>query len=639
MRRSSSRRRVARVGNLTLALAALAACGGGDDSGTVVTEPVNHQETRLAPAGPDLQVAAADYVRTYNDELDLGLSSNDDYDVFSVTEADGLRHARMQQVYSGVPIFGADLVVHADDTTFLGFNGYVTKNLEGFDITTTVAEDAAMNAAKDDLAGGVSLTYADEESKLVILPGDKEGANLAWYVKFRNERSGDIEPGIWNYFIDAKTGAVLKKFDSLYTIEQGSGPGGSPKKARAWAAELDVETMGAEFIMDTPKLQTLDRSMADMVIRSMDLALFPDTEGNNAHGFAEVTLNMMRDWMGRESLDDAGFKIISRVHDTTFCRGAPLNACWDGTQMTYGDGGAGIAHPFAGSLDVVAHELNHGFTQFHSNLTYANQSGALNESFSDIAGACAEAYSENAAADMLVGEDIYIAGDALRYMCDPTMDGMSLDDAGDYADGIDVHYTSGIPNRAFCLAVGRFQVIWGGTDAVTATSEIGHIFYTANGSYWTAGTTFEQACRATIDAARALGWDGEATQALADSWADVGVECESDVYVCNSDGACDAAGGETCASCNEDCGPCEGQGPCSIFKKAKCALGIGDCSDCEGNPGCGDGVCNSDETDENCGQDCGCAALNCESVAPFGCWCDFECEDYGDCCSDYAMCE
>ena len=635
MRGSSSRRRVARVGNLTLALAAFTACGGSDDSGKVVTEAVNHQETANALAGPDLEVAAADYVRTYNDQLDLGLSASDDYDVFNVSESDGLRHARMQQLHAGVPVFGTDLVVHADDTTFLGFNGYVTKNLEGFDVTTSFAEDAAMNAAKDDLSGGVSLTYSNEESKLVILPGEKEGANLAWYVKFQNARSGDIETGIWNYFIDAKSGAVLKKFNTLYTLEQGSGPGGSAKKARAWAAELDVETDGAEFVMDTDKLETQDRSMGDMVIRSMDLAMFTDTEGNNAHGFAETTLNMMRDWMGRNSLDDAGFKIISRVHDTDFCPGAPQNACWDGTQMTYGDGGDPF-YPFAGSLDVVAHELNHGFTQFHSNLTYANQSGGLNESFSDIAGACAESYAEAAAADFLVGEDVWIPDGALRYMCDPGMDGSSIGDAGDYADGLDPHYSSGVPNRAFCLAVGRFQVIWGGTDAVTATSEVGHIWYTANGSYWTAGTTYEQACRGTLDAARALGWDGEAVQALADSWADVGVVCESDVFVCNNNGTCDAADGETCASCGEDCGSCSED--CSFWKKAKCKIGIGDCSRCDAEPGCGDNICDGDETDENCGQDCGCAALNCESIAPFGCWCDPECEDYGDCCADAGEC-
>src|SRR6185503_17740850 len=91
MRGTSSRRRVACVCNLTIALAALGACGGSDDSsGKVVTQPVNVLETENALAGPDLEVAAIDYVRTYNDELDMGLSANDDYDVFQVTESDGL---------------------------------------------------------------------------------------------------------------------------------------------------------------------------------------------------------------------------------------------------------------------------------------------------------------------------------------------------------------------------------------------------------------------------------------------------------------------------------------------------------------------------------------------------------------------
>jgi vibriolysin len=634
MRGSARGRRVAFVRNLTLAAFAATGCGGGDESGSIVTEAVNHQETANALAGPDLRVAAPDYIRTFNDELDLGLGSEDDYDVTQVFDSNGLRHARLQQIHAGVKVFGADMVVHADDTTFLGFNGYVTKNLDGFDMTTTVTEADALAAAKADLSGGVDLTTSDESSTLVILPGETGGASLTWYSVFRNELSGDVKPGIWNYFIDARSGEVLKKFNSLMTVEQGSGPGGGPKKARTWSAELDVEPMAAEFIMDTTKFQTLDHADADMVIKSMDLAMFPDTSGNNAHGYAEVTLNMMRDWMGRDSLDDAGFKIVSYVHDST-CDGTPDNACWDGTAMHYGDG-ANAFYPLAGALDVVSHELNHGFTTFHSNLTYAGQPGGLNESFSDIAGTVAEFYDEGAGADFLLGEDIFKAGDALRYLCDPTMDGRSIGDAGDYYEGIDPHLSSGVPNRAFCLAVGRFKTIWDGTDTVGAAFEIGEIFYTANGAYWTAGTTYEQACRGTIDAARALGWDGEAVQALADSWADTGVVCESDVYVCNSNGTCDATDGETCASCGEDCGSCAQD--CSFWKKAKCKIGIGDCSQCGDDSGCGDRICDGDETDENCPQDCGCQALNCDNLAPFGCWCDPECEDNGDCCADADVC-
>ena len=122
-------------------------------------------------------------------------------------------------------------------------------------------------------------------------------------------------------------------------------------------------------------------------------------------------------------------------------------------------------------------------------------------------------------------------------------------------------------------------------------------------------------------------------QGLADSWADVGVVCESGTTVCNQDDQCDAADGETCASCSDDCGSCAQD--CSFWKKAKCKIGIGDCSQCGDDSGCGDGVCDGDESDQNCAQDCGCAALDCEVIAPFGCWCDEVCEDLGDCCADH----
>jgi len=638
MRGTLSGRRVAFVSNLTgfAAAALLAACGGSDDSGSIVTEAVNHQETETALAGEDLQVAAPDYLLTFNDSMSLGLSPNDEYSVTSVFNGDGLRHARMQQTYAGVPVFGAEVIVHADDTTFLGFNGYVTKNLDGFDITTSIADADALAAAKDDLSGGASLTTDSEESSLVILPGEKGGANIAWYVVFHNSKSGDIEPGIWNYFIDARSGEVLKKFNTLYTAAlQGSGPGGAGKKARTWAAELDVEADGAKFKMNSDRFETQDRSMGDKTIEADAIDMFMDVPGNDAHGYAEITLNMMRDWMGRDSLDDNGFKIVSRVHDTSECPGAPENACWNGTNMNYGDGG-GTFYPLSGDVDVVAHELNHGFTSKHSNLTYSGQSGGLNESFSDIAGACAEHYDEGAGANLEVGEDIMKADQPLRWMCDPGMDGVSIGDAGDYYDGIDPHLSSGVPNRVFCLAVARFKASSWGLDTVDAVEQIGHIWYTANGSYWTSGTTYEQACRGTIDATRALGWDGEVVEAVSASWEDAGVACDSDVYVCNSNGTCDAGAGETCGSCAEDCGSCSED--CSFWKKAKCKIGIGDCSRCDAEPGCGDGICDGDETDENCGQDCGCAALNCEQLAPFGCYCDDICEDYGDCCADYGSC-
>src|SRR5207253_1565941 len=83
---------------------------------------------------------------------------------------------------------------------------------------------------------------------------------------------------------------------------------------------------------------------------------------------------------GYNSIDNQGFKILSRAHYSNNYE----NAFWDGQEMTYGDGGTTL-YEMSGSLDVVAHEIDHGFTQFHANLNYQGQSGGMNESFSDIA--------------------------------------------------------------------------------------------------------------------------------------------------------------------------------------------------------------------------------------------------------------
>jgi len=616
---------------LALAVPFAAACGDSGDGGRgIVTESVRHMEIANALAGADLQVEAIDYVRGFEESLALGLSSGDDYDVISIAEHDGLRHVRMAQTYAGVPVVGSQIMVHADDTTFLGFNGTVTKNLDGFDVTTTVSDGEALAIAKADLAGDTPLEFSNEATRLVILPGRTGGASIAWHVTFDNSKGGDIETGEWNYFIDARAATVLRKFDGHTTIDQGSGPGGNSKVSRTWTARLDVELDDGVYKMKTDDIETQDRNNDDDVYESAELGNFTDPNGNDAHGFAEVTLNMMRDWMGRDSLDDNGFKIVSRVHDTDACSGAPMNACFKGEKMYYGDGGGDFL-PFSGGLDIVAHELNHGFTRFHSNLDYENQSGGLNESFSDIAGTVAEFYDEGAAGNFDIGEDI-MTGDPLRQMCDQSVDGWSASDAGDYVEGMDPHGSSGVPNRAFCLAVGRYKAAGAGSSTVEAVRAMGHIWYTANAAYWTSGTTYQEACRGTIDAARGIGNGGEVVEALAASWADVGVVCESDVFVCDNDGDCDAGDGETCASCAEDCGSCSED--CSFWKKRKCNLGIGDCSRCDREPGCGDHVCDGDENDENCGQDCGCEALGCEAVAPYGCWCDPACEDFGDCCDD-----
>jgi Zn-dependent metalloprotease len=484
-----------------------------------------------------------------------------------------------------------------------------------------VTESEALAIAEADR--GSAIDYAREEARLVIRPRAAGGADLVWQVELANEAQPASPVGRWFYLVDAIGGDVLHAFDGLESVEQASGPGGTPTHAVSWDGMLDVEAMGPiTYSMYTDELMTVDYQEGTWVMGET-LDDFPHPEVNDAHGYTEVALRTMREWMGRDSIDDGGLRLIARVHHDGV---EDKTAFWDGGQANFGPGH--WDYESSQSLDVVAHEFGHGFTQHHSGLDYENESGGLNESFSDVAGTVAEFFFEDEAADFHIGEDLLANGLVLR--------DMSMRPYLAYEDGIDPHEASLWGNNAFFLAVGRYVAATGSitTDAVRA---MGEVWYTANAAYWTSGSSFEEACRGTIDAARALGYTSEIAEGIAHSWADTGVPCDSGLLVCDFDDSCDAGEGETCASCPDDCGSCEQD--CGFWTKAKCDVGIGDCSRCyNSEPGCGDHLCDGDETDENCPEDCGCSALSCGTVAPFGCFCDDGCDDVGDCCTDVDVC-
>lgn len=193
-----------------------------------------------------------------------------------------------------------------------------------------------------------------------------------------------------------------------------------------------------------------------------------DAAVDEAFDGAATTATFFREVFARDSIDGRGLDLVSSVH---FGRRYD-NAFWTGDQMVYGDGGGGVfvAGGLTRALDVVAHELTHGVTQFSAALEYRSQSGALNESFSDVFGALVKQRADGTdagRASWLVGEGILepALGGALRSMIAP---GTAYDgddqpaDMDAYADlPVDddprndnggVHVNSGIPNRAFAEA-------------------------------------------------------------------------------------------------------------------------------------------------------------------------------------------
>jgi pseudolysin/vibriolysin len=528
--------RLTKVSAVLFTGAALCACA---DKPTYNGE-AKLQQVNFIPAVPvkvatDVEKSVTKFVNNA-DEL---TGYDDDWSVSATEKGPFSSHVRLHQVHDGLKVFGADVVVHTQGDQVSFVNGTRVPNLGGFDTSAAFDKDTALAKAKADYDSKVTkprsdLKYSRESAELVIFPQKGGETRLAYHVVFFTNPQGGIQPGLWNYLVDAKDGTILKQFNALDTVfAQASGPGGNEKVARTWTSQLDVKKDGSNFTMDTPRLQTLDmHNLTDngTIVTGTDLNNISDAPIDDAHGFAEITLDMLSD-NGFNSIDNAGFKIISQVHfDNAF-----ENAFWDGEKMTYGDG-ATTFFPLSGDVDVVAHEIHHGFTTFHSNLIYAEQSGGMNESFSDIAGTTASFFLNGDNGDFDIGRDIFRGDEALRFMCDPTKDGISIDNFENYNDGLDVHFSSGISNKAFCLAATNFA---GGATpgAATAVSvkRAMSAWYHANAAFWTESTGFKEACQGILDASRDLGFSTDEQDILRNAWKDVGVFCDGLVEPLNCD--------------------------------------------------------------------------------------------------------
>jgi Zn-dependent metalloprotease len=442
---------------------------------------------------------------------------------------DGLTHVRLHQMYEGRPVWGADVVVHASDSELTGLAGSIAANVERLDRSAlarpaALTDKAALDLAKADRLGSRQVTTSRESvEKIVWLAGDGT-PHVALHTVFYNELENGVAPGLWNHIFDETTGALLATWNGIDTVVQGSGVGGNAKFAHSWNQELDLEPSGDAYVATTTKLQTVNmanQSTGDGTPVTGPLMTFGDAAINDAHGYAEITLNLLSA-MGHDSIDDAGYRIVSRVHYSQDYE----NAFWNGTNMTYGDGKT-LFYPLSGALDVVAHEIHHGYTSKHSNLAYSGEPGGLNEGFSDIAGKTAEFFYEPSPTWDLGAHIFKQDNAALRYMCNPARDGVSIENAANMTPSLDPHYSSGVPNKFFCRLSKRFS---SGNPEGTATRDgVRHAataVYEANAHYWTSSSTFNQACQGTIDAARALHFTDDEVLAIRTSWVDVGVYCD-----------------------------------------------------------------------------------------------------------------
>ena len=343
------------------------------------------------------------------------------------------------------------------------------------------------------------------------------------------------------FHINAQTGAKIRAYNNLQEADEiGIGVKGGTKT-------LDVSVSGAshQLVSTDNRQATYDAQNT----KKLPGTLFVDPNsdglwnlagrtspgqpaGVDAHYYANLTDDFYQKVFDRNSLDDDGMQMVSTAH---FGKNYN-NAFWNGSQMTYGDGDGTTFIEFSGGLDVATHEFTHGVTDFTSDLVYQGESGALNESFSDMMGNSIEDYADENP-DWQIGEDVYEAEDTVdgfRNMADPFED----EDPDYYTerytgkkDSGGVHTNSGIPNHAYYLVVN------GGRNAGEARGHnhtgplvqgIGlpaaeQIFYAGFTSLQSTAT-MSQARAATVTAATALYPENpQMADSTADAWEAVGV--------------------------------------------------------------------------------------------------------------------
>ncbi|BBH23045.1 hypothetical protein Back11_43900 [Paenibacillus baekrokdamisoli] len=364
------------------------------------------------------------------------------------------------------------------------------------------------------------------------------------YLAYETELSY-LEPaaGDWIAYVDANNGEIIDKYDRMAenaapALITGVGQNDTERRLNVVLDDLnDADSENDIYMLEdrardmykndtkTGEIVTFDAGDwgPPVTVPGKDVS-FIDEDEVNAHFYSGVVYEYFQKKFNRNSIDGNGMDILSLVHYTEDANddGTPDvydNAFWNGAMMIYGDGSC-----YSCSLDVIGHEMVHGITQYSSDLEYRHQSGALNESFSDIFGSLIEMNFEQTPNNWTIGED---TGSIFRDMADPrrfnqpaTMNDFKyvnreIDEGG-------VHINSGIPNHAaYLTATGIDTIGLNGKDI------LGQLSYDVLTNRLMPNSNFEDARDAFVSAAEDYASEHSGTQGIVqkvkDAWTAVGL--------------------------------------------------------------------------------------------------------------------
>ena len=475
------------------------------------------------------------------------------------TEGDklGHHHVRLAQQHEGRRVVGGDLVVHFDQAGQpYQVNGDYVPAIPGGLVPRLTADEAA-RAAQQQLAAAAKLDGKLEAAPVLVIFARGTAPLLAYELTLttRDPKTG---PGRWRCWIGAERGEVLARYNDIKKI--------APPTANGTNAVITGNILageGGQSISVTGRYENtgffyLYNTNRHWYVYNVATSGYPDTNtyahrATSAWGTSDrsemslgrnfdIVQRYFTEVLGRTSFDDAGIYAEVNAHEGINY----VNAYWDGSAFYFGDGNGTQANSLA-VLDICGHEFTHAVTEHTAGLVYAYESGALNESFSDIFGAAIEFYAQAdgrglypakspGLADWLCGEDSWLSSTALRDLRNPANTatvGAGNEQPSRYlgthwydgpGDNGGVHQNSGVQNFLFYLLCEGGS---GNNDGILynvaglGLSNAQQVAYRALSVYCTPDTDYEGAREAWISAALDLNpaWVAQVSAA----WSAVGL--------------------------------------------------------------------------------------------------------------------
>lgn len=502
-----------------------------------------------------------------DDNLELIKTTNDKI---------GFTHFKYSQKYKGIAVFGAQYIIHEKNGKATSANGNFISNLN-LDVTPVISKDDAIKSAMKSI-GLPKYRWEDKKAEealkkktknnnstyypkpeLVIAPtgGDYKSGKICLCWKF--DVAGITLYEAWTVFVDATNGEVINRISLVTNDFPGIGQtyyNGNQNIKCIYDSPsgyyLLAENQRGSFA--NQQIYTLDANQdtlptawsTSQYIGSLTTTFTSDPVANNIHWGIEQSYDFYA-LLGRQSFDDNGTYILNLAH-----YGVNMNnAFWNGydTVMCYGDGD-GVYMDYVVGLDVEGHEFSHAITQYSADLQYQGESGALNESFSDILGTGIEWYVLGASSNWTIGENVMLQSPYfLRSMSNPSLGSQPdtyfgtnwnpltpVTEANDWGG---VHTNSGVQNYWFYLLANGGTGINDNGDNFSVVgigmSDALNIVYRNLTTYLTNTSGYIDARNGSIQSATDFwGSNSQQVQSVINAWCAVGVGTCSPLAVSNS---------------------------------------------------------------------------------------------------------